>query len=132
MNFCLDTSFVVNYLRLREGYAKKVAHLRKRGAFKISIITYAELFYGMLRAAKTEAERVKLSGFIEEFEVEILPLTGTDVEIYAPARLFLEQKGAKIDDFDLLIAATAKANKATLVTDNPKHFRDFPQLKILN
>ncbi len=131
MSFCLDTSFIVNYLRQKSGWAEKVAVLRKKGTFKISIITYAELYFGMLMANQQNKEQSKIRKFLADFQVEIVPATIAGAETYAQGRYFLENKGTRIDNFDLLIAATAKANRATLVTDNPKHFKNFPKLKIL-
>lgn len=42
----------------------------------------------------------------------------------------LERKGMRIDDFDLLIGATALKNSLTLVTHNIKHFKRIPGLPI--
>ena len=42
----------------------------------------------------------------------------------------LETIGLRVDDADLLIAATAIIYKATLVTANTKHFSRFKGLKL--
>ena len=42
----------------------------------------------------------------------------------------LEIKGERLDDFDLLIAATASVNGFILVTRNTKHFKRIKGLKI--
>lgn len=41
-------------------------------------------------------------------------------------------KGIRIEDMDLLIAATPIYNELTLVTNNTKHFENVPNLKIEN
>ena len=41
-------------------------------------------------------------------------------------------KGIRIEDMDLLIAATAIYNDMTLVTNNTKHFEHIPDLKLEN
>ena len=46
------------------------------------------------------------------------------------AKMF--DKGIRIEDMDLLIAATAIYNELTLVTNNTKHFENVPNLKIEN
>ena len=58
----------------------------------------------------------------------ILPITSA-LERYARLRVQLERKGEPIDDFDLLIAATALTEDLTLVTHNLKHFERIEKLR---
>lgn len=44
----------------------------------------------------------------------------------------LEKLGKILDDFDLLIGATAVANKLILVTENEKHLERISKVKIEN
>ena len=44
----------------------------------------------------------------------------------------LEKTGKRVDDADVLIAATAICNNATLATGNLKHFSRFEGLKVEN
>lgn len=44
----------------------------------------------------------------------------------------LEAKGMRIDEFDLLIGATAVFNKMVMVTSNVKHFERIPEIQIEN
>lgn len=48
---------------------------------------------------------------------------------FAELKADLKLKGTPIDDFDLLIGATAITNNLTLVTDNTKHFSRIEKLK---
>ena len=52
------------------------------------------------------------------------------LDFYAKEKARLEKKGAKIDDFDLLIAATAVRNNLILITNNTKHFKRIHRLTI--
>lgn len=45
---------------------------------------------------------------------------------------FVRALGTPIDDFDLLIAASAYANNLVLVTDNLKHFQNIEGLTVEN
>lgn len=67
---------------------------------------------------------------IEALELQILPIDQAVIHRYAPIRVALEQKGLRLEDFDLLIAATAIAHKLTLITHNHKHFAAIPTLKV--
>ena len=130
MKFVLDTSFIINYLRYGGKWEEKIAALRASGEFEISVITYGELYYGSLRASNAVKEKEKYESFLESFEVKLIPLTTEIVKIYVQAKLALEKKGSRLDDFDLLIGATAVASGAILVTDNEKHFARFPRLEM--
>ena len=44
----------------------------------------------------------------------------------------METKGERIDDFDLLIGATAIANGLTMVTDNVRHLGRIPDIELEN
>lgn len=130
MKFILDTSFIINYLRHGGKWEEKIVVLRTNGEFEISVITYGELYYGSLRASNPAKEKEKYELFLENFETRIVPLTTEVIKIYAQTKIILEKKGERLDDFDLLIGATAIVNDAILVTDNTKHFARFPKLEI--
>jgi tRNA(fMet)-specific endonuclease VapC len=53
-------------------------------------------------------------------------------ESFASLRVRLEQEGQRLEDFDLLIAATALHLGYTLVTGNVRHFERVPNLRIEN
>ena len=67
-------------------------------------------------------------GFVRK-RFHILPITDA-IEQYARLRVNLERKGENIDDFDLLIAATAQTSGLTLVTHNLRHFERIGGLRI--
>jgi predicted nucleic acid-binding protein len=52
--------------------------------------------------------------------------TGPDAEI----RAYLRRQGQLIEDFDILIAATALHHDLTLLTFNVRHFQRVPDLQI--
>ncbi|TSC83719.1 MAG: VapC-like nucleic acid-binding protein [Microgenomates group bacterium Gr01-1014_16] len=130
MNFLLDTSVVVKYLRDKPGAWKFVNKLLDEGELKFSLISYGELEYGARLADNYEKEKSKVEECVDKLLIEILPMTMGTMEVYAKARRTLEKKGEGLDDFDLLIGATAVENELVLVTDNEKHFARFPGLKV--
>ena len=124
----LDTdifSYVVNdrYAGLRERFMRDVETIC------ISSVTYAEALYG---ARKKKSERIaSLIGFFSDF-IAILPWTEKEATAYADIRVALETAGTPIGSDDIFIAAVAKANDLTLVTNNTAHFSKVPGLKIEN
>jgi len=52
--------------------------------------------------------------------------------VFGRLKAQLESSGARLDDFDLAIAASALAYDLTLVTNNVKHFRRVEGLKLAN
>jgi len=53
-------------------------------------------------------------------------------EFYAKIKARLKSEGKILDDFDVLIAATAIVNNCMLVTNNTKHFKRINGLTIEN
>lgn len=60
----------------------------------------------------------------------ILEITDGDAERFGELRSSLRRRGALIQDFDLLIAATALHHDRTLLTFNRRHFERVPGLRI--
>lgn len=93
----------------------------------ISEITVAELKYGVEKSTKKNKNRKAIDFFQKEFA--ILPIYPS-LDIYAKEKARLKTKGLIIDDFDLLIGATAIYNDLIIVTKNKKHFIRLKGIKI--
>lgn len=85
----------------------------------------AELYVGYY---KREEKYQPLVHFLEESFVKV-PISQA-VPTYGRIRAQLEQQGNRLEDMDLLIAATALANDYTLVSHNIRHFSRIPGLKL--
>ena len=59
-----------------------------------------------------------------------IPLSKEIIHRYAGLRAQLEGQGIRLEDLDLLIAATALVNDYTLVSHNTRHFSRIPGLKL--
>ena len=77
-------------------------------------------------------KRPQLTELAEAFleRLAILDWTNGVTHHYARLRWAFEQAGAPIGNMDLLIAAHAISERATLVTNNLKHFSKVPGLKV--
>lgn len=91
----------------------------------ISVITEAELLYGLAR--RPEARNLKIA--VHEFllRVDILTWDSNAACTYADIRASLEAKGKVCGAMDMMIAAQALAINATLVT-NDKAFKQIKHL----
>jgi tRNA(fMet)-specific endonuclease VapC len=128
--YLLDTDTCI-YLRQRrpENVMKHFARLRA-GEAAISVVTYGELFYGVEKNAQLTAWFERLEELVTLLPV--LPLTLETAKAYGSIRADLERSGRLIGGNDLWIAAQARAEGLTLVTNNQKEFRRIRGLKLQN
>lgn len=126
MNYLLDTNVLINYLRGNEVPEEFVLE----EGVSVSIITQAELFYGAYKSDHPRKNLGRVREVFADWELVILPLGEETIDIFAEAKAGLEYKGRRLEDFDLLIAATALTHNLTLVTRNTKHFKRIPRLKL--
>jgi tRNA(fMet)-specific endonuclease VapC len=96
----------------------------------ISVVTHAELQYGVEHSADIAHNQRILDEFVARLSV--WPWDQDAVAHYGRIRCHLEQKGTPIGNMDLLIAAHALSRKCTLVTNNLKEFERVPGLKTAN
>jgi tRNA(fMet)-specific endonuclease VapC len=128
--FLLDTDTCI-YLRQRrpESVLRHFARL-KPGEGVISVVTYGELFYGVEKNAVSSTFSARLAELTTLLPV--LSLTFETAKAYGSIRADLERNGRLIGNNDLWIAAHARAEELTLVTNNQKEFRRVRGLKLQN
>ena len=81
-------------------------------------MTVAELKYGIENSKTVDTMRIIVEAFIPKFA--IIPIYNS-LNIYAKEKARLRKQGLLIDDFDILIGATAIANDMVMVTNNVAH-----------
>jgi tRNA(fMet)-specific endonuclease VapC len=96
----------------------------------ISVITKAELLYGVDISPKSRADEIAVAEFIRHLAV--LDFPDAAAHHYASIRGRLKRSGTMIGANDLLIAAHARCLGLALVTNNASEFRRVPQLKLEN
>ena len=97
-------------------------------SFKISAIVLAELWFGVEHSNAKEANATILEIFLNDFE--IAPFDVACAKAYSKIRENLSSKGKLIGPNDMLIAATAIANDATLISNNIREYSRVPALKV--
>jgi tRNA(fMet)-specific endonuclease VapC len=95
----------------------------------VSEITIAELKFGAENSQNKEKNRKVIDEFTKRFS--IIPIYNS-LDIYALEKAKLRRKGKPLDDFDLLIGATAIANNFILVTRNVSDFDRLDGIEIKN
>ena len=95
----------------------------------ISEITLAELKFGVENSKNPKKNQKALDNFMSG--VKIIPIF-EGIDFYAKEKAKLRKKGNPVDDFDLLIGATAVSFGLTMVTNNLKHFDNISNIKLEN
>ncbi len=125
--FALDTDTVSFFLRGQGSVAERLS-LSDPASIGIPSIVLHELRYGMLRAGGGTRKREDLETFLGS--ISVLPFDARAADAAAQARLELDRSGQQIGPFDVLIAGTALAHGAVLVTHNVREFGRIPNLRI--
>jgi len=111
----LDTNTVSYIVRGKSPAARaKLYRLQGDEIGCISVITEAELRYGVSKQARGSVRLAALNTLFEK--LRILPWTSEEALIYGDLRAKLERAGKVLSNLDMLIAAHAISANATLVT----------------
>ncbi len=129
LRYLLDTNIVIYVVKRRPLEVLEVFN-RHAGHMAISSITLAELIHGAEKSQKI-AENLRV---VEDFasRLEVLPYTPKAAGHYGSIRAALEKVGQPIGVNDLHIAAHARSEGLTLVTNNLAEFNKVPALQVEN
>jgi tRNA(fMet)-specific endonuclease VapC len=126
MRYLLDTDTCVFALRGHESTRERFGAVDPE-AIAISVVTLAELRYGAAWSGRPEANHQAVDDFASG--VMVLGLDDGIARLFGEFKAQLRKQGALIDDFDLLIAATAHHYRLTLITHNLAHFDRLSELR---
>lgn len=125
--YLLDTNVCIAVLKNNHSVFRKILSVGQSNCH-VSEITIAELFYGAAKSGR-ESHFNDVADIMRLFD--IIPMFPCLRE-YGMIKAKLEREGQRLDDFDLLIGATALQNNMTMVTANVRHLARIPNLKIEN
>lgn len=114
----MDTNICIYYLNGKFELDNKLEEVGIENCY-ISEITVAEMKYGAEKSQKV-AENLKTISLFQS-RVQVVPIFGA-IDFYAKEKARLQKQGTTIDEFDLLIGATAVSNGLVMVTNNTSHF----------
>jgi tRNA(fMet)-specific endonuclease VapC len=127
MTYLLDTDTCVYWLRGHE-FVRTRLRTVSSGDVTLSVATLCELRYGAECSARPTENHTAIDAFSDG-----LPVWGIDARVatvFGQIKADLRHRGQLIEDFDLLLAATALANDLTLVSNNAAHFSRVTGLRL--
>lgn len=126
--YLLDTNICIFFLCGLYDVPRHLEQIGRRNCH-ISEITVGELLYGAACSANKEKHLQQVNELISLLAVKpIYPV----LPVFAEAKAQLRKRGLMIDDFDMLIGATALKHDMILVTENVKHLSHVPGIVIEN
>lgn len=126
--YLLDSCVCIDFMRGRLPLALELMRASDPCLFAVPAIVQAELLAGAYKSADAQRARRVVEAFLVPFAV--IPFDSTCAAHYGRVRAQLERNGTAIGRNDLLIAATALAHGATLVTNNVREFERVPGLEL--
>jgi len=128
--YMLDTNICIYLIKKRPpNLLEKFKSIRKN-SLCISVVTYAELTYGVERSSSKKMNQKIVTDFISYLDV--FPWDMDAADQYGKLRSGLEKKGTPIGNMDMLIASHALSNNCILVSNNLREFKRVPRLKYEN
>lgn len=125
--YALDTSTVVDYFRGRGQVAERLLATSLRDVALPTVVLY-ELELGVEKAGASPKRRSQLDELFRS--VSLLPFGQAEAKAAARIRGDLESRGLPIGPYDVLIAATALARGAILVTHNTEEYSRVQGLRL--
>jgi tRNA(fMet)-specific endonuclease VapC len=128
-DYMLDTNICIYILA---GRAPQLSERFEERASTIcvSTVVLAELWYGVENSQRREANALVLSEFAER--VGVLDFSPLAAQRYGAIRADLRRLGRQVGFHDMMIAAHARSEGLTLVTNNRLEFDRMPGLLVEN
>ena len=124
----LDTNICIGILHANP---KVLGHVQVANeVIGIPAMVEGELYYGVEKSDFREENLVATNKLLKSLVV--YHTTDEIMRKFGGLKALLERQGRRIDDADVIIAATALTLDATLATGNTGHFARFDGLKIEN
>lgn len=124
----LDTNICIHVLNQADARVRRRFEERPPGEIALCSIVKAELLFGAQRSTRVDANLQRLKRFFSP--LSSLPFDDYCAEHYAMIRADLAAQGTPIGPNDLMIAATARAHGAVLVTNNTGEFNRVAGLRV--
>ena len=130
MKVMLDTNICIYIIKQQPKSVLERFATFAVGDLGISVITLAELEYGVSKSSQPGRNREALEQFVSPLQIATFDRQAAIV--YGKIRALLEKRGYPIGSMDLLIAAHALSLNVRLATNNVREFKRVPGLRVEN
>jgi tRNA(fMet)-specific endonuclease VapC len=127
MKYCLDTNTLIYFFKGLGDVSNRLL-ATPPNEIGIPAVVIFELEVGIGKSTSPRKRKTQLQELTSL--VSIIPFGQSEAKSAAGIRIKLEKQGVQIGAYDILIAASALANKSTLVTHNKREFERVEGLKI--
>lgn len=127
--YALDTNTLVYFFKGAGHVAEHLLAMSPRDIAVPAVVLF-ELEVGIAKSVDPRGRRTQLDELLAA--VSVLPLGAAEARTAASVRATLERAGTPIGPFDTLIAGTALAHRATLVTHNTDEFSRVAGLPLVD
>jgi tRNA(fMet)-specific endonuclease VapC len=124
----IDTDICSAYLKDDPTVVNRV--MLHYGGLEVSAITAGELMTWAMRAKTPAARRQGVRDLLQG--VAVLDVTLPVAERFGEIRAELIDRGLRVEEMDLFIAATALVHNVTLVTHNTADYANVPGLTVVD
>jgi len=128
MLYMLDTNICIYLIKNRSEMLLNRMSLLRTGEMGVSVVTVAELQYGVSKSENRKRNQAALEAFL--LPIEIAEVTVDVTVVYGQVRAELEKKGRPIGPLDMFIAAHALSLDVPLVTNNTREFERVQGLRL--
>ncbi len=127
--YVLDTNTLIYFFRGQGKVAERLL-ATPRAEIAIPAVSVYELEVGITKSTRPAKRRRQFDELLEA--VTVLPFDRPAAAAAAGVRSALEKAGRPIGPLDTLIAGTALAQRATLVTHNTREFKRVSKLALID
>ena len=127
--FLLDTNTLIYFFKGKGRVAERLL-ATPPSETAVSAISVYELDLGIAKSDSPDKRRAQVATFLGY--AQLLPFGRAEAAASAAVRAALEAKGTPIGPLDTLLAGTARAHGAALVTHNVREFRRVHGLQVVD
>lgn len=126
MKLVLDTNA---YCLCDVGAERALELVERAVALFLPTIVYGELYYGFRHGSRFEANMKRLDQFIDQYDVQIIPVDLDVARKFGDIFASLRKKGMPIPTNDIWIASCCMSVGGTLLTSD-NHFKNIEQIQM--
>ena len=128
MLYMLDTNICIYLIKRPSDELLDRMRVFRTGEIGVSVVTVAELQYGVSKSQNIERNQAALEAFL--LPLDIADFSFAVTVVYGDLRAQLERHGQPIGPLDTMIAAHALSLDVPLVTNNTREFERVRGLRI--